>query len=72
MSLDVENQGNSDTGAGRTYRVKLAAAHPASDDYAKSAAATIGTLVTAVAGFYFGQRATTSVLSKVQGDGSKT
>jgi hypothetical protein len=59
LEASVENP--SETNAAlRTYRVRLAAAHTDSIEFAKASALTIGTLLTAVAGFYFGQRATQS------------
>lgn len=57
LEASVENPAETNA-ALRTYRVRLAAAHPDSIEFAKASALTIGTLLTAVAGFYFGQRAT--------------
>jgi len=56
LQLNVQNPGADP--ASRTYEVKLAAEHPASVDFAQNAATLIGTLLTAVAGFYFGGKAT--------------
>lgn len=56
--LEVTVENPQAEAAARTFQVKLAAAHPASDDFARAAALTVGTLLTTVVGFYFGQRAT--------------
>lgn len=58
--LELEVQNPEAEADARTYNVMLAAEHPASIDFAKNAATLIGTLLTAVAGFYFGQKATGS------------
>ena len=57
ISVTVENQGNADTGVGRTYQVVLAASHTDSTDFGKTTAQTVGVLLTTVAGFYFGSKA---------------
>lgn len=59
LEASVENPDVTDA-ALRTYKVRIAAAHPDSVEFGKTSALTIGTLLTAVAGFYFGQRATQS------------
>lgn len=54
--------------ANRTYRARLAAAHPDSFEFGKTAALTIGTLMIAVSGFYFGGRATEIALARGRDD----
>ncbi|MDQ0850656.1 putative membrane protein [Arthrobacter sp. B3I9] len=56
IELNVENPQAEPTA--RTFAVKLAAAHRDSVDLAKNTATLVGTLLSAVAGFYFGGRAT--------------
>ncbi|MGO4235825.1 hypothetical protein [Pseudarthrobacter sp. YAF2] len=56
LQLNVQNP-EADPAA-RTYEVRLAAEHPASVDFAQSASTLIGTLLSAIAGFYFGGKAT--------------
>jgi hypothetical protein len=58
--LEITVQNPEAEAAARTYGVRLAAAHPDSIDFAKNAATLVGTLLTAIAGFYFGQKATKS------------
>lgn len=52
--------------ADRTYTVKLSATNRVSVDFAQATSLTIGTLLTAVAGFYFGQRATQSGIKQAK------
>jgi hypothetical protein len=59
VGITVESPGDA-TGAGRTYTVKMTNPHPASIDFAKTTSQTVGILLTAVAGFYFGNRAAQS------------
>lgn len=61
LEVVVENQEEPNP-ANRTYRVRLAAAHPDSIEFGKAAALTIGTLMIAVSGFYFGERATEAAI----------
>lgn len=61
LEVVVENQQESNP-ANRTYRVRLAAAHADSIEFGKTAALTIGTLMIAVSGFYFGERATEAAI----------
>lgn len=56
LGLSVENP--EAAAAERTYELTLAAGHPDSIDFAKNAATLVGTLLAAVAGFYFGGKAT--------------
>ena len=53
-------------GTGRTYDVVLAPASGASTDFAETIFATLSTVVIAIVGFYFGQRAATSGVQAVQ------
>lgn len=55
MSTNLENAGTPE--AERTWKVQMAAAHPVSTQFASNTSLIIGTLLSAVAGFYFAQRA---------------
>jgi hypothetical protein len=65
LSVNVADAGAAD-GTGRTYDVMLAPASGASTDFAETLFATLSTVVIAIVGFYFGQRATTSGVQAVQ------
>src|SRR6478752_1976430 len=56
LQLNVQNP-EADPAA-RTYDVRLAAEHPNSVEFAQNAATLVGTLLSAIAGFYFGGKAT--------------
>ena len=65
ISVNVAEAGAAD-GTGRTYDVVLAPASGASTDFAETIFATLSTVVIAIVGFYFGQRAATSGVQAVQ------
>ena len=65
LSINVATVGAAD-GTGRTYDVVLAPASGASTDFAKTLFSTLSTVVVAVVGFYFGQRAATSGMRAVK------
>lgn len=65
ISVNVAEAGAAD-GTGRTYDVVLAPASGASTDFAKTLFATLSTVVIAIVGFYFGQRAATSGVQAAQ------
>ncbi|WP_158250885.1 hypothetical protein [Cryobacterium sp. Y82] len=65
ISVNVAEAGAAD-GTGRTYDVVLAPASGASTDFAETIFATLSTVVIAIVGFYFGQRAATSGVQAAQ------
>ncbi|TDW31037.1 hypothetical protein [Cryobacterium psychrophilum] len=65
LSINVADAGAAD-GTGRTYDVELAPAAGAAIDFAKTLFSTLSTVVVAIVGFYFGQRATTSGIESGQ------
>jgi hypothetical protein len=62
LEVNVENPTVPDAAA-RTYQVRLVAVHTDSIEFGRTTALTIGTLLTAVSGFYFGERATRHAVS---------
>jgi hypothetical protein len=67
LSVNAENP-TADPAA-RTYTVTVAAAHPDSIEIARNMLLIVGTLLSALAGFYFGQRATQAGIKKAASAG---
>ena len=68
LSVNAENP-TADPAA-RTYTATVAAAHPESIEIARNMLLIVGTLLSALAGFYFGQRATQAGAKKAASTGS--
>lgn len=69
ISLTLDKPGS--TGKDRTYTVLLTGAHEASTEFARTSQQLVGTLLTAVVGFYFGQRAVEAGICRPKKPGTK-
>lgn len=70
ISLTLDKPGAAN-GKGRTYTVLLTGVHESSTEFARTSQQLVGTLLTAVVGFYFGQRAVEAGIARPKKTGTE-